>query len=336
MKSYNLAIVGATGAVGHEFLKVLAERDFPLGELRLLASERSAGKKMTYNNKEYTVAQTTKDSFENIDIALFAGGDASKLYAKAAVDAGAIVVDNSSTFRYDPEIPLVVPEVNPEDVRWHKGIIANPNCSTIIMVVALKPLHDAAKITRIVVSTYQAVSGAGIKGLQELQQQTEDIINDKPVSVSAFKHQIAFNVFPHIDVLKEDDYYKEEMKMVWETQKMFHDESIGICATAVRVPVYRSHSESINIETEKPLSPEQARAILEKSPGVIVVDDPGNGIYPMPLDSSDKDEVFVGRIRKDISCDKGLCLWLSSDQIRKGAATNTIQIAELLIKEGLV
>ena len=337
MKTYNIAIVGASGAVGHEFLKILAERDFPVGDLRLLATERSEGKKITFKGKEYTVERTTDQSFEGMDIALFAGGSASKTYGPAAVKAGAVVIDNSSTYRYDPDVPLVVPEVNHEDVRWHKGIIANPNCSTIIMVVALKPLHDAAKIKRIVVSTYQAVSGIGLPGISELKKQTEDIVNGRPVEVDAFKYQIAFNVIPQIDVLKEDDYYKEEMKMVWETQKMFHDPDIKVCATAVRVPVYRSHSESINIETEKPLSPDEARAILAKAPGVIVVDDPANSKYPMPLFSSDTDEVYVGRIRKDISCDgNGLCLFIAADQIRKGAATNTIQIAELLVKEGLV
>ncbi len=337
MKTYNIAIVGASGAVGHELLKILAERNFPIGELRLLATERSAGKKIAYQGQEYTVAETTADSFDGIDIALFAGGSASKTFGPAAVAAGAIVVDNSSTYRYDDDVPLVVPEVNPEDVRWHKGIIANPNCSTIIMVTALKPLHDAAKITRIVVSTYQAVSGIGLPGIAELEQQTKDIVEGKPATVDVFKYQIAFNVIPQIDVLKDDDYYKEEMKMTWETQKMFHDPNLKVAATAVRVPVYRSHSESINIETEKPLSADEARAVLAKAPGVVVVDDPGNGKYPMPLFSSNTDDVYVGRIRKDISCEgNGLALFIAADQIRKGAATNTVQIAELLIKEGLV
>jgi len=337
MKLYNVAIVGASGAVGNEFLKILAERDFPIGELRLLASERSEGKKVNYRGKEYTIHETTKDSFEGIDIALFAGGSASKEFAQPAVDAGAVVIDNSSSFRYDPDVPLVVPEVNPEDVRWHHGIIANPNCSTIVMIVPLKPLHDEATIKRIVVSTYQAASGAGVPGMMELKQQTEDIVNGKPVTVSAFNHQIAFNLFPQIDVLKEDDYFKEEMKMVWETRKMLHDPDMLISATAVRVPVYRSHSEAVWIETEKPLSPERARELLSNAPGVVVMDDPANGVYPTPLVASDHDEVYVGRIRKDISCPgNGLTFWLSGDQIRKGAATNAIQIAELLIKEGLV
>ena len=337
MKAYNVAIVGASGAVGHEFLKIMEERNFPVGELRLLATERSAGKKIVFKNKEYTVEKTTKDSFDGMDIALFAGGSASKEYAEPAVKAGAVVIDNSSAFRYDPDVPLVVPEVNPEDVRQHHGIIANPNCSTIVMLVPLKPLHDAAHIKRIVVSTYQAASGAGLPGMRELQQHTEDIIIGRPVQVTAFSHQIAFNLFPQIDVLKEDDYYKEEMKMVWETRKMLHEPDMLVSATTVRVPVFRSHSEAVWIETEKPLSPEEAREILRNAPGVIVEDDPANNVFPTPLEASDHDEVYVGRIRKDISCPgNGLVLWLCGDQIRKGAATNAIQMAELLIKDGLI
>ena len=338
MKNYHIAIVGATGAVGHELLKVLAERNFPVGELTLLASERSEGKTIEWQGKEYIVSATTENSFEGVDIALFAGGSAALTYGPAAVKAGAVVIDNSSNFRYDPEVPLIVPEVNPEDVHWHKGIIANPNCSTIQMVVALKPLHDAAKIKRIIVSTYQAVSGAGLPGLSELEQQTVQINRGEEVVPVAFPYQIAFNVIPNIDVLVEDGYYKEEMKMVWETRKMFHDDSIGINATAVRVPVYRSHSESITIETERPLSADQAREILSNSPNIVVVDDPANKKYPMPLFCSDTDEVYVGRIRKDISSDNGngLSLWVVADQIRKGAATNAVQIAELLVKENLV
>jgi len=334
VKKYNVAIVGATGAVGHELLKVLAERNFPIGELRLLASERSEGKIIEWQGKEYTVHGTTVDSFEGIDIALFAGGSASLEYGPAAVKAGAVVIDNSSNYRYNDDVPLIVPEVNPEDISWHKGIIANPNCSTIQMVVALKPLHDAAKIKRIIVSTYQAVSGAGLPGLNELKQQTADLSAGNPIEVSAFKYQIAFNVIPQIDVLVSDGYYKEEMKMLWETQKMFHDKDIRVSCTAVRVPVYRSHSESITIETEKPLSAEEAKALLANAPGVKVVDDPANNIYPMPIDSSDTDTVYVGRIRPDISCEgNGLSLWVVADQIRKGAATNAVQIAELLIEK---
>ena len=336
MKKYNVGIVGATGAVGGELLKVLAEKNFPIQNLKLLASERSKGKVINYQGTDYVVDVATPESMDGLDIVLFAGGAISKTLAPEAAKRGAIAIDNSSAFRYDPEVPLVVPEVNPEDVHWHKGIIANPNCSTIQMVVALKPLHDAAKIKRIVVSTYQAVSGAGKEGMEELRTQTEQVINGEVIAPKTFAHQIAFNVIPHIDVFKENDYTKEEMKMVWETQKMFHDDDIKVSATAVRVPVYRSHSEAINIETERPLSPEEAKEILAKAPGVILVDDIANNKYPMPVESSDTDEVYVGRIRKDISCDNGLVLWVVADQIRKGAATNAVQIAELLVKEGLV
>ncbi|MDO4733546.1 MAG: aspartate-semialdehyde dehydrogenase [Bacillota bacterium] len=336
MKKYTVAIVGATGAVGQELLKVLAERKFPVEELRLLATERSAGKIISWQGKDYRVQATTKDSFYGVQLALFAGGAASLEYAPAAVEAGAVVIDNSSNYRYREDVPLVVPEVNPEDLRWHKGIIANPNCSTIQMVVALKPLHDAAKISRIQVSTYQAVSGAGLPGLEELRRQTEDLNAGRPVESKVFQHQIAYNVIPQIDVLIDNGYYKEEMKMVWETRKMFHAPELPISCTAVRVPVFRSHSESISIETETPLSPEEAREILAKAPGVQLIDAPAEGRYPMPLQASDTDTVYVGRIRKDISTEKGLCLWVVADQIRKGAATNAIQIAECLIREELL
>ncbi len=336
MKKYNVGIVGATGAVGHELLKVLAERNFPIADLKLLASERSHGKKINYQGKEYTVEATTENSFAGLDLVFFAGGSASKAYAQPAVDAGAVVIDNSSTFRYDPEVPLVVPEVNPEDVRWHKGIIANPNCSTIQMVVALKPLHDAGVIKRLIVSTYQAVSGAGKEAIDELTDQVSSIVKGEEAVAKVFPYQIAFNLIPHIDKFLEEDYTKEEMKMVWETQKIMHAPDMKICATTVRVPVYRSHSESINIELEKNITPDEARALFAKAPGIIVIDDPANLKYPMPLFASDTDEVYVGRIRRDISCDKGLAFWVVADQIRKGAATNSIQIAELLIQENLL
>ncbi len=338
MKKFNVAIVGASGAVGHEFLKVLAERDFPIGELRLLATERSAGTKIKFKDQEYEVQATTNDSFAGIDIALFAGGSASTVYAKPAVEAGAVVIDNSSNFRYDPEVPLVVPEVNPQDVRWHKGIIANPNCSTIIMVVALKPLHDLGKIKRVVVSTYQACSGAGLPGMEELQKEVEMIVAGQADSIApkAFAHQIAFNLIPQIDVLTDNGYYKEEMKMTWETQKIFHDDNIKLAATCVRVPVFRSHSEAVTVELEKHITVEEAAAALRKAPGVVVIDDPANNKYPMPLYTSDTDEVYVGRIREDISSETGINMWVVADQIRKGAATNAIQIAELLIRDGLV
>ncbi len=336
-RKYNVGIVGATGAVGHELMKVLAERNFPYQELRMLASARSVGKKIEFNGQEYTVGLTDANAFDGLDIVLFAGGEASKLYAHDAVKAGAIVIDNSSSFRYDPAIPLVVPEVNPEDLTWHKGIIANPNCSTIQMVVALKPLHDYAKIKRIVVSTYQATSGAGAEGIAELMQQLAELANGQPISdPKFFAHQIACNLIPHIDVWQDNDYTKEEMKMTWETQKMFHDQDIKLSATAVRVPVLRSHSEAINIETEKPLSAEKARELLANAPGIKVMDQPRENIYPMPYPLSDTDTVYVGRIRKDISCDNGLVLWVVADQLRKGAATNAIQIAEKMIEMNLI
>lgn len=327
----NVAIVGATGAVGQEFLKILRERQFPIGELRLLASKRSAGKRITWQGQEFEVQETTHESFKGIDIALFAGGSASTEYARSAVASGAVVIDNSSAFRLDPEVPLIVPEVNPEDVKWHKGIIANPNCSTIIMVVALKPIFDLAGIRRVVVSTYQAVSGAGREGIEELEAQVKAWARGEELAAKVFPHQIAFNLVPRIDVFQEGDYTKEEWKMVKETRKIFHVPDMAITATTVRVPVFRSHSESINVETEKEVSVAEVRAALSKAPGVIVIDDPGQDIYPMPWSSSDKDEVFVGRLRKDFSIAQGLNMWVAGDQIRKGAATNAVQIAELLL-----
>ncbi len=336
MKKYNVAIVGATGAVGHELLKVLSERKFPIDTLSLLASARSVGKVIAYEGKDYTVQEATPESFKGMHIVLFAGGSISKTLAPEAVKHGAVCIDNSSTFRYDPEIPLVVPEVNPEDVEWHKGIIANPNCSTIQMVVALKPLHDAFGLKRVVVSTYQAVSGAGKPGLDELEAQVADTAAGKPLSVEAFQHQIMYNVIPHIDVFQDNGYTKEEMKMVWETQKMLHDATIRVSATTVRVPVLRSHSEAITIETEKPITVEAAREVLAKAPGVVLQDVPAEKHYPMPLFTSDTDEVYVGRIRKDLAFDNGLSFFVVADQIRKGAATNTVQIAQLLVEKNLV
>jgi len=336
MAKYNVAIVGATGAVGNELMKVLAERDFPINELKLLASARSEGKVLQYRGEDIVVHETTPDQFDNVDIVLFAGGSISKELAPEAVKRGAVCIDNSSTFRYDPEVPLVVPEVNPEDVEWHKGIIANPNCSTIQMVVALKPLHDAYGLKRVVVSTYQACSGAGKEGMDELEQQTKDLLAGNDLTISKFAHQIAFNLIPHIDVFQDNDYTKEEMKMTWETQKMLHSEDIKVSATAVRVPIMRSHSEAVSIECEKPIDAAEAREILRNAPGIIIQDDIANNVYPMPFMSSDTDEVYVGRIRKDISCDNGLCMFVVADQIRKGAATNAVQIAQLLVEKGLV
>lgn len=339
MKKYNVAILGATGAVGTEFLKLIEERNFPFAELRLLASARSAGKEIEFMGKTYTVQEATKDSFEGIDIALFAGGSVSKEFAPYAVKAGAVVIDNSSTFRMDPEVPLVVPEVNPEDILKHKGIIANPNCSTIIMVMALKPLYDLARIKRIVVSTYQAVSGAGKEGIDELTDQCKAFSEGKEMvakilpSASLEKHYpIAFNLIPQIDVFLDNLYSKEEMKMVNETKKIFHDEKMGITATTVRVPVYRSHSESVNIEFEHDLELADMIEAIKGFPGLQLMDDPQNQVYPMPLYTSEKDDCYVGRLRRDESNPNTFNLWVVGDQIRKGAALNTLQIAETMIK----
>ncbi|SHE57985.1 aspartate-semialdehyde dehydrogenase [Desulfofundulus australicus DSM 11792] len=329
---YNVVVVGASGAVGQEILKVLEERNFPVGELRLCATSRSAGKQMVFRGKVYTVQETSVDSFEGMDIALFAGGAASKEFGPAAVERGCVVIDNSSNFRLDPKVPLVVPEVNPEDVKWHQGIIANPNCSTIIMVIPLKAIKDVAGIKRVVVSTYQAVSGAGKEAIDELTAQTRAVLDGQDYPPKVFPYQIAFNLIPHIDVFQEMDYTKEEWKMVKETRKILHDDQLAITATTVRVPVYRSHSESINIETVEKLTARKAKEVLASFPGIVVLDDPARKEYPMPLFCSQRDEVFVGRIREDNSVERGLNLWVVADQLRKGAATNAVQIAELLIK----
>jgi len=343
MKKYNVAILGATGAVGQEFISLIEERKFPFSGLKLLASSRSAGKILKVAGKDYVVEEATVDSFSGVEIALFAGGSASKEFAPAAVKAGAVVIDNSSTFRMDPTVPLVVPEVNPEAARNHQGIIANPNCSTIIMVMALKPIHDRARIRRVVVSTYQAVSGAGKEGIDELTEQVRAISEGQSVqakilpSASLDKHyQIAFNLLPQIDVFLEDGYTKEEMKMVHETRKIMNEPELAITATTVRVPVYRSHSESINLELEQALSVEEAKKLLASFPGVIVQDNPAEMEYPMPLFVSGRNEVFVGRVRLDDSVKNGLNLWVVGDQIRKGAALNALQIAELLIADDLL
>jgi len=339
MKKYNVAILGATGAVGQEFLDLIEERNFPFAQLKLLASKRSAGQIIHFMGKDYTVEEATKDSFKDIDIALFAGGAASKEFAPAAVEAGAVVIDNSSAFRMDPQVPLIVPEVNPEMIKTHKGIIANPNCSTIIMVMALKPIYDQVKIKRVVVSTYQAVSGGGKEAMAELENQVKAIASGQEVvanilpGASLPKHyQIAFNLIPQIDVFKENLYTKEEMKMIDETHKIMNDYDMGITATTIRVPVYRSHAESVNIELDGEFSVQDAKNALAKFPGVVVEDDPDEMIYPMPLNTSGKNDVAVGRIRKDYSIKNGLNLWVVGDQIRKGAALNALQIAEYMIE----
>ena len=330
---YVVAVVGATGAVGNEMIKTLGQRNFPVETLRLFASERSEGKTLEFNDKKISVEAIKDTSFKGIDIALFsAGAERSRIWAPVAAKSGCVVVDNSSQWRMDPEVPLVVPEVNPHDLKKHKGIIANPNCSTIQMVVVLKPIHDAAKIKRVVVTTFQAVSGTGQKAINELMQQTADLMNFKEIQCNVYPYQIAFNVLPHIDTFLENGYTKEEMKMVNETRKIMGDNSIRLTATTVRVPVFRCHSESLNIETEKKLSPNEVRAILSKAPGIIVYDVPEKNIYPVPLNVAGKDETYVGRIREDESIENGINLWIVADNLRKGAALNAVQIAEKLIE----
>ena len=333
---YNVAVVGATGAVGEEMRKILAERLFPVDTLRLLASERSAGQRLAFGGRQIPVKVLDDDSFEDIDIALFsAGSSVSARYAQAAVDAGAVVIDNTSHFRMDEEIPLVVPEVNADKIadHAHRGIIANPNCSTIQMVVALKPLYDAAGITRIVVSTYQSVSGAGRRAMEELGKQTAALFNSQEVECEQFPHQIAFNCIPHIDSFLPDGYTKEEVKMAQETRKILDDPEIRITATAVRVPVFCSHSESINVETRTKLSVGDVRAILREAPGVLLQDDPQGNDYPLATQATGKDATYVGRIREDDSVDNGINLWVVADNLRKGAALNAVQIAEILIRD---
>ena len=338
IRSYNVAVVGATGAVGNEMISILEERKFPVKTLTLLASERSLGKELEFNGRKHPVKVLGEHSFEGIEIGLFsAGGSISQKFAPIAAAAGCVVIDNTSAFRYEPDIPLVVPEVNPEKIAEYKnrGIIANPNCSTIQMVVALKPIHDAARIKRVVVSTYQSVSGTGKKAMEELADQTRAVMNFKEPVARVYPHPIAFNCLPHIDVFLENGYTKEEMKMVWETKKIMGDDSIAVTATTIRVPVFRAHSESINIETEKKVTAKEAKALLSRAPGIVVVDDPDRREYPLAIHAAGKDETFVGRIREDTSIANGLNLWVVSDNLRKGAALNAVQIAEILVRDYL-
>lgn len=333
MKKWNVAVVGATGAVGNEMIKILEERDFPVAELSLLASERSAGKVFKYKNMNLAVKVLGEDSFKGVHIGLFsAGGSVSERFAPIAAKAGCVVIDNTSAFRMVPEIPLVVPEVNPDAIKMYtnRGIIANPNCSTIQMVVALKPIHDAAGIKRIVVSTYQAVSGTGKRAIQELYDQTKAILNGEEPAVEVYPHRIAFNCLPQIDVFLPNGYTKEEMKMVNETKKILSDPSIGVTATTVRVPVFYGHSESVNIETEKKITAEEVKQLLSQAPGVTVIDDPASRQYPLAIDAAGKDNTFVGRIREDESIANGINMWIVADNLRKGAALNAVQIAEML------
>jgi aspartate-semialdehyde dehydrogenase len=329
----HVAVVGATGAVGIEMIKTLEKRNFPVGRLTLLASARSVGKKLKFRGQEIAVKELTKDSFNGIDIALFsAGGSISKEFAPVAAKAGCVVVDNSSAFRQDENVPLVIPEINAGDVKKHKGIIANPNCTTAITLMALYPLHQAFGVKRIFASSYQAVSGTGAQAIEELKRQVGQIVSGKPVTKEVYPHQIAFNVIPQVDVFLPSGYTKEEMKMENEGRKIMHHAKFRASVTCVRVPVYRSHSVAVSAEFEKPISVAAARAVLKKAPGLDLVDEPENKKYPMPLFTSEKDNCEVGRLRMDCALDNGLCFWVSGDQLLKGAALNAVQIAEELLK----
>lgn len=336
MKKYTVAVVGALGAVGTEILKILEQRNFPLAAVKPLDIEVNVGKEILFNGQTLKVEAAKEGAFKGVDIALFAvGDDISTVMAPMAIKEGAIVIDNSNAWRMDPQVPLIVPEVNSHDLKWNKGLIANPNCSTIQMLVALKPIHDVYKIKRILVSTYQAVSGTGQKAIDELNQQVKDYISGIKPESSVYPHQIAFNAIPHIDIFMDNDYTKEEMKMCNETKKIM-DVNIDVSATAVRIPVFRAHSEAINIETEKPIEAADVKELLKKAPGVTVIDDKTAALYPLAIDVEGKDDVFVGRIRKDFSIENGLNLWVVADNLRKGAALNAVQIAEELISEKLI
>lgn len=334
---YNVAVAGATGAVGEEMFKILSQRNFPIKSLRAFASKRSAGKEIEFKGEKIKVEDLASSRFKNIDIVLFsAGACVSKDFSPKFVREGAVVVDNSSAFRMDEEVPLVVPEVNPHAAKQHRGIIANPNCSTIQLMVVINPIHKRTKIKRMVISTFQAVSGTGKEAILELKKQTEDYLKGKEVKREVYPHQITFNLLPHIGDFLASGYTKEEMKLVNETRKIMEDDSINVTSTCVRVPVFFSHSEAVNIETEKGLPIQEIREILKAAPGVVVEDEPENNIYPLPINAAGKDEVFVGRIRKDGSAPNSINMWIVSDNLRKGAALNTIQIAELIIQKGLV
>jgi len=335
MKGYRVAIVGATGLVGQEFIRVLEQRSFPMSSVKLLASDRSAGKRMFVRHEELEVEETVAESFEDIDIALFSAGAAiSRHFAPIAAEAGVVVVDNSSAWRMEKDVPLVVPEVNPKDCKLHKGIIANPNCSTIQMVVALYPLHKVNPIKRIIVDTYQSVSGTGSAAVEELTTQSGQVLEGEETTPHVYPHQIAFNVLPEIDVFLDNDYTKEEWKMVEETRKIMHAENIAISATCVRVPVFTGHSEAVHVEFSRPMSPDEARQIFSQAPGIKVLDDNSVSLYPTAWQAAGTDEVFVGRIRQDVSHPNSLAMWVVADNLRKGAALNTVQIAEEVIRQG--
>jgi aspartate-semialdehyde dehydrogenase len=329
---YRVAIAGATGAVGQTMLSILAERDFPVRSLRLLASERSEGKVLRFKGEEIKVERLTGRAFEGIELALFsAGASRSKEFAPEAVRAGAVVVDNSSAFRMDPTVPLVVPEINPDAARRHAGLIANPNCTTVVTVMALKPLHQVTRVKRVIVSSYQAVSGAGAQALEELKRQVLAWVKGEPLEPKVFPYPIAFNLIPQVDVFEASGYTREEMKLVHETRKILGDETMRIAATTVRVPVWHAHSVSVTVETERKVTVEEARRLFASFPGLKLWDDPANRQYPMPIVAAGKDECYIGRIREDLSSDKGLSFWVVGDQLRKGAALNAIQIAELVL-----
>lgn len=331
-KEKNVAVVGATGAVGLEMLKILEERQFPVKNMRLFASNRSKGRKLKFRGAEIEVEDLTKSRYRGIEIALFSAGASRSIeFAPKFVRAKAVVIDNSSAFRMEKDVPLVVPEVNPHAIKRHRGIIANPNCSTIQMVVALNPIHKEYKIKRIVVATYQSVSGTGLKAMEELRVQSQEVLSGNQITRNVYPHQIAFNCLPQIDVFLENDYTKEEMKTVNETKKIMEDGSIKVTATCVRVPVFRCHSEAVNIETERKITAKKAKDLLRKAPGVVVIDDPKESLYPLAINAAGRDEVFVGRIREDESVPYGLNLWVVSDNLRKGAALNAVQIAEYLL-----
>ncbi len=333
MTGYRVAILGATGMVGREFMKILEQRSFPVSDLVLLASDRSAGKTMSFGSKDIVVQETGPQSFKGVDIVLAsAGAEISREFSPIAAQAGAVVVDNSRAFRMEPDVPLVVPEVNMDDAKAHHGIIANPNCSTIQMVVALNPIHQVNPILRVIVDTYQSVSGTGTPAIDELQQQSAAVLRGAKAEAKIYPHQIAFNVLPHIEPFREDGYSREEWKMLEETRKIMHAPGILVSATAVRVPVAIGHAEAIHIETERPMTPAEVRQILSKAPGVIVQDDLASDLYPTPAETAGMDEVFVGRIRKDVTHPNGMAMWVVSDNIRKGAALNAVQIAEVLIE----
>jgi len=337
MEDFSVAVVGATGIVGQEFIKVLEQRNFPVASIRLLASECSSGIQFFFNHHKLEVEEAVPEIFRDVDIALFsAGAEVSRRLSPLATEAGAVVIDNSAAFRMEPSVPLVIPEVNPEDMKWHKGIIANPNCSTIQLVVALYPLHKVNPIRRIVVSTYQAVSGSGATALRELTSQTQLILEGRRICPHIYSHQIAFNVLPEIDVFLDNGYTKEEQRIVEETRKIMHAEDMAISATCVRVPVYFGHSEAVNVEFTSPITPEEARKSLAQAPGVRVLDDPNVSFYPQPWAASGSDHVFVGRVRKDVSHPNGLVMWIVADNLRKGAALNAVQIAEEGIRKGWI